>query len=80
MRAVRCDTMDGEESFSMAVDIWSRPLLLEYVELSVERTCESVTPLKKKGIRFRFGGMGKLKISWRSKEMRGGWRLATEKK
>ena len=34
MRAVRCNSIGGEESFSMAVDIWFGSLLLEYVELS----------------------------------------------
>ena len=38
MRAVRCGRMDGGESFSTAVDMLSGPLLLEYVELSAERT------------------------------------------
>ena len=80
MRAVRCDRMDGEESFSIAVDMWSGPLLLEYVEVSAERTWESVTTLKKKGTPFRCGGMGELRISWRSEGIRGGWRFETEEK
>ena len=80
MRAVRCDRMDGEGSLSMAVDIWSRPLLLDYVELSAARTWGSAKTLKKKGTPFRCADMGELRISWRSEGIRGGWRLETEEK
>ena len=80
MRAVKCDRMDGGESFSMAEDMWSGPLLMEYAELRAERTWESVTTLKKKGIPFRFGVMGELRIPSRSEGTRGRWRLVTDEK
>ena len=36
--------------------------------------------MKKKGIPFKLGGMGELRISSRSTGMRGAWQLVTDKK